>query len=187
MFKNKVFAATDLQGKEYIKQKFFHCQFSSPLRFTSFTDCLFDTCDFTTSDPEDATFDNCRFPESRLSQLDLSRTYFRRCDFSRGIFIGTHFVQQDANHRQVRFNLSNAKFQASDLTQAVFDHVDLSWSDFAGSNLKLAILDHCQLNHTDFTSCTLEGTAFVDCAIKQAKLDFDGFVSFGRSHGFISA
>ena len=184
MFKNKVLNSPDLQGKEFTDLKFFHCQFRGTHRFASFTRCLFDTCDFTGADLEDATFDHCRFPESRLSQLDFSRTFFHACDYSSGIFIGAHFVQRDGNHRQVRFNLSNTKFLHSDLTQAVFDHVNLTWAEFTGSNLKLAIFDHSLLDHTDFTACDLEGTAFVDCAIKQAKLDFGGFVSYGRSKGF---
>lgn len=184
MLKNRLLDTPDLQGREFEKQKFFHCQFRGIMRFTSFLGCTFDTCDFAGADLEDSTFENCNFPGSKLSQLDFSRTFFRHCDFSKGIYIGTHFIQRDNNHKAAHFNLSNTKFNQADLTQAVFGLADLSWSEFIGANLKLAVFDKCKLHHTDFSAATIEGTAFPDCSIKQAKLDFDGFVSFGRSHGF---
>lgn len=188
MIKNKHFQSDELRGQSFREEKFIHCRFSAcTLRFTTFDSCTFSACDFVGCDPEDSTFTTCSFPESRINQLDLSRTFLKDCDFSSGLYVGTRFAQIAPNRRLVSFNLKGARFHHADLTQSVFEMCNLKEAEFASANLKLAIFHQSYLEKADFASANLDGTSFSRCRQKNTRLDIEGFISFGLTQGFIVA
>ena len=58
-----------------------------------------------------------------------------------------------------------------DMSEVIFNDLDLSGWDMSGLNLRRATFDHCNLNGTDFHESMMDHVAFYDCDIRNMKLN----------------
>ncbi len=186
-YKDQVFSADEIKGKEFIDCEFENCRFvSTNLRFTSFKNTNFLTCDLSSAAFDLTSFVSCKFPESKLSNVDFSEMQIKDCDFSNSILRNCVFQQlkPGSKNEKEKFDLSRINFENAQLQSALFSFCDLKEANFRGADLESVVFEKCKLKETNFTGANISGTNFSDSSIDGAILDVDGFISFGVSTGF---
>lgn len=187
-YKNKIFLEEEACGEHFSDCQFVRCSFPGVnLRFTTFTGCEFNECDLSSIICEGTNFSKCSFPESKLSNLNLFSVKFNDCDFTKSILSNCLFESHSAKNKfeTKLFNLSTCRFADTNLSGSVFSRCDLRGVTFQNSNLERATFNRCDLRKADFSQALMSGISFVDCKVEDTVLDFQGFVHFGNSRGFI--
>jgi len=186
--KKQIYAEEDVGGESFDNVKFVNCRFCGiNLRFTSFSKCAFDNCDLSGSAFESVNFSNCKFIESKLSFIDFAEIALKGCSFEKCVMENCIFQQfkNSSKNERKKLNFRNFSFNEVNLTGSVFAFCDLDEASFERSNLVAVVFERCSLKNTNFSGSDIEGAVFETCLIKGAKLDIDGFLKFGASHGFV--
>ena len=84
-----------------------------------------------------------------------------------------------------KFDLRGCRFIVTDLEKSVFTLCNLSRDSFNNGKLSGVVFEKSDLSYADFSGADIEGVNFDDCIIDKTVLDMRGFVSFGKSKGFV--
>ncbi|MFH2085269.1 MAG: pentapeptide repeat-containing protein [bacterium] len=57
--------------------------------------------------------------------------------------------------------------------------------DFDQAKLAVAVFDRCKLTKAKFVGADLAGTNFEGSIVDHTELDYQGFVQYGNSRGFV--
>lgn len=188
IYKDHIFTGDEVRGREFIDSEFIRCRFiSTNLRFTSFTNCIFQTSDLSSIIFDLTSFVKCSFPESKLSNLDFSEVQLKECNFT-SVIMKNCILQQiktGSNSEKKKFDLSHALFRNADLTGTIFFLCSLKAANFHKANLETAVFENCDLREANLIQAHIAGTTFVNSKIEKTLLDLEGFITFGNSKGFV--
>ena len=76
-------------------------------------------------------------------------------------------------------------FTKADLSDSVFSFCNLREVSFVQTKLEKTVFTSCDLVEANFTQATTPGITFTNCAIRNTKLDIQGFLNYGAAKGFI--
>lgn len=121
-----------------------HVTFSGKGTGASFTDTVFQYCDFSNADLDEVSFVRCEFQSCRLTGTTLIRasfrdTVFERCAADYANFSGSHmngFRFEACRMKEVSFSMcefQNGSFSDCDLTSSDFTDTPLSGLDLSDS------------------------------------------------------
>lgn len=187
-YRNKTVGETELKGEQVREAKFAACRFAgAKLKFSSFTKCVFENCDFTGVILEGTSFEDCAFPGSKLSYLDFSPATLIKCDFRAAVVENSVFqhLKTGTKDEVVRYDLRECLFAQATMQNTIWVKCDLAGVDFAGTKLAGATFDRCKLTKAKFAGADISGTNFEESTIDHTELDYQGFVQYGNSRGFV--
>ncbi len=187
-YKDEIFSADELKGQEVAEYQFVNCRFiGTNLRFSSFTNCEFRSCDLSSILSDMTSFENCRFPESKLNGLDFAEIQLKQCNFTAAVMKNCIVQQMKAGckNEKKKFDLSHTAFDEAELSGTIFFWCELRNASFQHANLENVVFDRCDLKQANFTSAITRGTNFTDSKIENTILNVEGFLAFGNSKGFV--
>lgn len=156
----------------------------------SFTDCIFENCDFskayfTKTQFIKCTFTNCTFKSTYFRDAFLTECKADRCDFGESFFKGTviekgsycyaNFERNTLEQCRISGAYRYAIFSEVKLKKTVFNSADLSNTDFFRTSLK----------GVDLTDCDIDGIMLSDkfSEIKGAKINTEQAIAFAQMFG----
>lgn len=123
---------------------FVGCDFTkSDLNDNSFEDCIFENCNFTMTSVNETGFGNALFKECKILGVDFSVCNKFRFSFS-----------------FYKCNLDYCVFYNSKLQKTKFDKCTLRETDFSEANLTASIFSECDLTDAVFDNTILEKADF---------------------------
>jgi fluoroquinolone resistance protein len=146
--------------RQAIKLEYFS---KKSLEDRSFTECLFESCDFSESVLRHAKFYTCTFVNCNLSLMKLDGCSFQEVQFVDCKLMGAEFFKCDRTLFSVNFK--NCLIQYCN-----FAGLNMKNCKFAGSRLKNTHFINTILVGANFDDVDLMGTIFHDCDL--CKADF---------------
>ena len=177
----------ELKGEQIANKKFSSDRFiGANLKFTSFTKCIFENCDFSGVLFDGASFEDCSFPGSKLSNLDFAPVIFIKCNFAHSVVENSIFqkIKLGSKCETGSYDLRECVFAEVSLLNTIWVKCDLEKISFENAKLSGGIFDRCKLTKASFKGADISGTNFETSTIDQTELDMQGFVQYGNSRGF---
>lgn len=139
------------------------------LLYREFENCKFVNCFMSEMDLSNLKFVDCQFSSCNLSLSKLNNTTLFNVTFSDCKMLGLHF--EDCND----FGFSIA-----------FDHCQLDYASFYKLKIKKTVFNTCQFKEADFTECDLNHATFTECNLLLARFDHSNleFADFRTSYNY---
>lgn len=125
-----------------------------PLVKGEYENCRFINCDLSNINLSESIFIDCSFVSCNLSLIKLGDTVFRDVHFNECKMLGLHL--EDCNEFGLMFS---------------FEKCSLNHSSFFQTKIRKTIFTDCQLQETDFTEADISGCVFKDCDLLKAKFE----------------
>ena len=145
---------------EFLDETFDKKDFTgTPLQKGAYENCVFNHCNFSTSDLSSIRFIDCIFIGSNLSLVRLDKTVLRDAQFRDCKMLGLHFEHCDPFGLSFSFEsgvLDQSSFYRTKLKKTVFKSVQLKEVDLTECDLTSAVFDNCDLLRATFENTILE-------------------------------
>lgn len=188
VYKEKIWEQGALSGKQFEGDIFLACRMTGvKLKFSAFTKCRFERCDFGGVMFDGTSFEECSFPESKLSYLDFGPVTFVKCDFRKAVIQNAVFQKRKTGSKDELTwnNLRECLFGEAELSNSIFVKCNLEGADFTRAKLTGAAFDRSNLRKAKLTGADISGTSFEGSTVDKTELDYQGFVQYGNSRGFV--
>lgn len=135
----------------------------------SFSECVFDNCQFIETRLCNVHFFACSFKNCNLSLVNLENTCLHNVTFLRCKIVGGNFHLSEKK-------LFSIRIEESFLLHCNFSGLKMKKTSFKGSKIKECDFKETLLEEADFSSCNLEGSLFHNCNLRKA--DFRGALNY---------
>lgn len=125
-----------------------------PLGKATYENCVFEDCNFASSDLSRISFEDCEFRNCNLSLVKTGETAFKDVCFSDCKMVGVHF--EHCNPFLLEFRFENCK---------------LDLSSFYKLKEKKTQFENCSLHDVDFTESDLEASSFINCDLRGSRFE----------------
>jgi len=178
---NKTFRSEDFSGRS--------------LNNLSFTNCLFERCNFTESSWINAIFCSCLFKNCNISLVDLRGCRIQEVLFEECKIVGAEFLKcntdfifsMDAKKTFIQYcnfselDMKKTSFEGSKIYDGTFINTCLTEVNFSDTDLKGTLFRRCNLNKSNFCGALNYVIDPLSNKIKKAKFSFPEVIGLLKS------